>query len=176
MVIHARLGQKLDTSKVPPSYHRRPTATDLAFPFQQTDGVHNEAPIEMTIPADNKMLPQTPIQSLQPVASNSGVQKWLVGQTVVNPAEGTQRSRHPARLKNINTGSYGYTFEDGVSQYLPEWPVRGTESSRPLPLPWERSRRVTKRVQKTNFPEVSYNRSMSYQTGIGSPFKPLPFL
>jgi hypothetical protein len=172
------MGMTVDTSSRPFTDTRNPGDDQMEFPFQVTDGVHGEPPIEMPPPVDNKMLPITDIQSTQPVKMNAGYQQWYVGNTVVNPAEGTQRSRHPARAKNSSTGIYNEAmyFQGGRSQALPVWPIPGSEKSRPLPQPFQSSNRTTHIIQRTNFPETSYNKSMSYQTGIGNPFKPLPFI
>lgn len=174
------LGQYVDTSResIPPVFERLPTRDQQEFPFQTTDGVYEDMPpIEFEIPADNKMLPTIPIQSTQPVSLNSGYQKWYRGNTVINPPEGSQRSLYPERQKNKATGSsnLSMTFSEGNSYWLPKWPI-GITRVAPLPRPFMESARTTTLAQTTNPPEVSYDRSMNYQTGRDSVFKPLPFI
>ncbi len=165
-------------------YGYRPNADELAFPWQTTDGLPKTGGSEGLLsdvildapPVDNKRLPDVSIQSLQPVGIKSGYQDWYVSNTVVNPAEATSRSRYPSRTRNTDTGPRGYTFEDGRGWAVRQWPVRGAGAGGPALPPFvENSRPVTNLKQTANPEEMSYNRSMSWQTGTPSVFKPLPF-
>ena len=132
---------------------------------------------DFAIPVANKMLPVIPIQSQQPVAKREGFQKWYEGNTAINPPQASRRSLNPpTRRDNVDTGRFGYTFADGASYSIPKWPVPGSEKSRPLPRPFNKTARTTHTAQTTNAPEASYRRTMTYQTGRPSLFRPLPFV
>lgn len=176
------LGQFVNTAEeeIYPTDTRDPRRAELQFPFRSTGGTvygDHDFPVDFPIPTANKMLPVIPMQSQQPVSLREGYQKWYEGNTALNPPEATRRSLDPpTRRDNVDTGSFGWTFEDGVSQYLKQWPVPGTETSRPLPRPFNKTARTTHTTQTTNAPEASYRRTMTYQTGRPSVFKPLPFM
>jgi len=184
------LGQVADVRRNPdfepqqdgvrPVYGVRPTTNELAFPYQMTDGLpagetlpqamYNDAP-----PVDNKRLPDVSVQSLQPAKSLFGYQDWYQSNTVVNPPEASMRSRFPVRARNVDTGARGYTFEDGRGWAIGQWPVPGTESGGPKLAPFvETSKPVTTLKETANPAEMSYDRSMAWQTGGPSVFKPLP--